>query len=352
MLNEPRVLRLQGVFGRRSWLRVRSIDYQSCVRLGPDARHDHGSGDLTIMDMNAAYLDVVGRDRDNAQGSQRLRGLSPDRVKRWAMLPDIAAARGAHGRGRRPSPGVLPHRRQPAGRRSRGPFLERVPHCPIRDQHGEPSPPSCRTRRTSRRCIGRRLAPDRRKRTGILGKTGAGARGAHPGAQRVACSPRATQLRNLFMSAPSFMCVLRGADYRFELANLAFSTLVGERDLLGHARSIRAIPEAAGQLYVELLDKVFQSGEAFVGKQMRVEFERHPGQPPDEVFINFVFQPILGDDGTGGRDLHRRQRCHRPRPRRALAGPAGPRTPPSRPQHPGDGAGRDELDGADRRNDR
>ena len=104
------------------------------------------------------------------------------------------------------------------------------------------------------------------------------------------------ELRNLFMRAPSFMCLLRGADYRVELANSAFLELVGRRELIG--RSFReAVPEVEGQLYVDLLDKVYRSGEAFVGKQMRAEFERVAGRRPEEVFISFVFQPILGPDG-------------------------------------------------------
>ena len=104
------------------------------------------------------------------------------------------------------------------------------------------------------------------------------------------------ELRDLFMRAPSFMCLLRGADYRVELANSAFTELVGRHELVG--RSFReAIPEVEGQLYVNLLDRVFRSGEAFVGKQMRAEFERVPGQGPEEVFISFVFQPILDEAG-------------------------------------------------------
>ncbi len=104
------------------------------------------------------------------------------------------------------------------------------------------------------------------------------------------------QLRNLFLHAPSFMCVLRGPEYTIELANLAFMDLIGQRRLIG--RTLReAIPEIDGQLYIGLLDKVFQTGEPFVGKQMRAEFERNHGRGPEEVFISFVFQPLLGEDG-------------------------------------------------------
>ena len=104
------------------------------------------------------------------------------------------------------------------------------------------------------------------------------------------------QLRNLFMRSPSFMCLLREPNYRFELVNPAFQALVGQRELVG--RTFRdAIPESDGQLYLDMLDKVYETGEAFVGKQMRAEFEQVAGGGPQEVFISFVFQPIFDDAG-------------------------------------------------------
>ena len=97
------------------------------------------------------------------------------------------------------------------------------------------------------------------------------------------------------MHAPSFMCLLRGPDYRIELANLAFQDLVGQQELAG--LTFRdAIPAVDGQLYFDLLDKVYRTGEPFIGKQMRAEFEHDGGVR--EVFISFVFQPILDDAGT------------------------------------------------------
>ena len=50
--------------------------------------------------------------------------------------------------------------------------------------------------------------------------------------------------------------------------------LVGQRRLTRRRTFREAIPEADGQLYLDLLDKVFRTGEPFVGKQMRAEFER------------------------------------------------------------------------------
>ena len=116
-------------------------------------------------------------------------------------------------------------------------------------------------------------------------------------ALNVSLLAESAQLRNLFMRSPSFMCLLKEPEYRFELVNPAFTALVGQRELIG--RTFReAIPEAEGQLYLDMLDKVYATGEPFVGKQMRAEFEQVPGEGPKEVFISFVFQPIVDDDGT------------------------------------------------------
>ena len=72
--------------------------------------------------------------------------------------------------------------------------------------------------------------------------------------------------------------------------------LVGEREVIG--RPIReAVPEVVGQPLLDILDTVYQSGEPFVGKQMRAEFERVPGATREESYINFVYQPIFGSDG-------------------------------------------------------
>ena len=115
-------------------------------------------------------------------------------------------------------------------------------------------------------------------------------------AMNVSLLAETTQLRNLFMRAPSFMCLLRGPEFRFELANSAYLNLVGQRELVG--KTVReALPEVVGQGYLELLDKVYRSGEAYVGRQKRIEFERSPGAGLEEVFVNFVYQPILGEDG-------------------------------------------------------
>ncbi len=101
----------------------------------------------------------------------------------------------------------------------------------------------------------------------------------------------AVRLRDLFEQAPSFMAVLRGPEHRYELTNPGYQRLVGDRPMLGKT-VLEALPEVAGQGYVELLDQVFQSGEAFVAQGSK--FTRLPtaDTPGDDRYLDFVYQPI------------------------------------------------------------
>ncbi len=105
------------------------------------------------------------------------------------------------------------------------------------------------------------------------------------------------RLRGLFQQSPSFMAVLRGPDYRFELANPSYMQLVGHRDVLGKPLS-EALPEIRGQGFIALLDRVYATGEPFRGYSSLVSLQRTPGSAPEDRFLDFVYQPILAPDGT------------------------------------------------------
>jgi PAS domain S-box-containing protein len=106
-----------------------------------------------------------------------------------------------------------------------------------------------------------------------------------------------TRLASVFEQSPAFLAVLRGPDHVFEFANDQYYRLVGRRDLIG--RTVReALPEVEGQGYFETLDRVYASGEPFVGTDMRVTFRRTPGGPREEAYVDFVYQPMRGPDGA------------------------------------------------------
>jgi two-component sensor histidine kinase len=105
------------------------------------------------------------------------------------------------------------------------------------------------------------------------------------------------RLRRLFQQAPGFMCVLRGPDHCVDLANDAYLQLIGRRDIVGKPL-FEAMPELVGQGFAELLDKVRRTAEPFVGHGMRVMVQRTTDAPLEEFFCDFVYQPIVHEDGS------------------------------------------------------
>ena len=102
------------------------------------------------------------------------------------------------------------------------------------------------------------------------------------------------RLESLFMQAPAGICVMRGADHVYELANPRYLALLGNRQIVG--KPIReALPETAPSV-VPLLDSVLASGEPYFGNEFPVVIERD-GRPQD-CFFNFIYQPIFDLQGT------------------------------------------------------
>ena len=104
-------------------------------------------------------------------------------------------------------------------------------------------------------------------------------------------------LTMLFERAPSYMAVLRGPNHVFELTNTAYGELFGERDFIGKPLC-EAMPEMVPQGALELLDKVYRSGKAYVGKRVPLMVLPLIGEPSKNIFMDFVFQPIIEADGA------------------------------------------------------
>jgi signal transduction histidine kinase/DNA-binding response OmpR family regulator len=106
-------------------------------------------------------------------------------------------------------------------------------------------------------------------------------------------------LQRLFEQAPGFICVLQGKDHVFELANEAYRKMFGGRDLVG--QTLRDIlPEVEGQGFIGLLDDVYATGQAFVGRGVPLQLKASPDGPELAStlrFLDFVYQPVMDGDG-------------------------------------------------------
>lgn len=104
------------------------------------------------------------------------------------------------------------------------------------------------------------------------------------------------RLHMLFRQAPGFICVLRGPQHIFELANDAYYQLIGHRQILGKELS-EVLPEVVTQGYLDKLNRVFTTGEPFIGRALSIQLQRTEGGPLEQSYIDLVYQPIRDPSG-------------------------------------------------------
>ena len=112
------------------------------------------------------------------------------------------------------------------------------------------------------------------------------------------------RLTEAFAQSPAFLAVLRGPDHVFEFVNERYQRLVGNRAIAG--LTVReALPELEGQGFLEILDDVYQSERPFVGTAVRVRVLRAASGALEDMYLDFVYQPMRDPDGhVGGILVH------------------------------------------------
>lgn len=144
-----------------------------------------------------------------------------------------------------------------------------------------------------------------RLKTIAYGPGEAPAAGESPILQRAREVERANQLlqeeernlRDLFMQAPGFMAVISGPELVFTMVNRSYQQLIGHRPVIGKPL-LEALPEISDQGFDHLLRQVMASNEPFIGSAVSVRLERVAGAPPEERFLDFIYQPMQGADGA------------------------------------------------------
>jgi PAS domain S-box-containing protein len=106
-------------------------------------------------------------------------------------------------------------------------------------------------------------------------------------AYQLAESQRET-FHSLFMQAPALICILRGPEHRFDFVNPLYQQLFVGRQLVGRTVE-EALPEVIDQGFVQLLDRVYETGEAFHGNEILIMLERPDGEVRPS-YLNFTYQ--------------------------------------------------------------
>ena len=105
------------------------------------------------------------------------------------------------------------------------------------------------------------------------------------------------QFVQLFHQAPTFLAVLRGPDHVCEMANPGYLKVIGNRPVVGR-KIADALPEAAEQGYVAILDEVYRTGKPYTATAAKYVIQTSPDSPGDERYVDFVYQPFTAKDGS------------------------------------------------------
>jgi PAS domain S-box-containing protein len=107
---------------------------------------------------------------------------------------------------------------------------------------------------------------------------------------------RKDQLNYLFEQAPAAIMIFKGPDAVFELANKKALELMGRtKEEVTGRKLAEVMPELKEQGYVDLLKRVYKTGEQYVSEESPVSFNSSSNKI--ETFIKFVFQPVLNEEG-------------------------------------------------------
>ncbi len=104
------------------------------------------------------------------------------------------------------------------------------------------------------------------------------------------------RLREVFVQAPAAIMITEGPEHVATVANQRFLEMAGTRDLL-HRPVRESFPELQGQPFFELMDRVYRTGEAFVGTEVPVQLDRTGTGQMEKGCFNFIYQPLKGADG-------------------------------------------------------
>ena len=105
------------------------------------------------------------------------------------------------------------------------------------------------------------------------------------------------RLYDVLFQAPAAIAILRGPTHIYEMANALYYQIVGKTELLGKPGR-EAIPELTSQGIWDIFDRIFLTGEPFVGQEYPAQLERQGNGILEPGYFNFVGQPVRNAAGT------------------------------------------------------
>ncbi|AMR30418.1 hypothetical protein A0256_02780 [Mucilaginibacter sp. PAMC 26640] len=103
------------------------------------------------------------------------------------------------------------------------------------------------------------------------------------------------RLRYMLADAPIAIALLTGPQLIVEAANKKVLEAWGKDSHIVGLPLAEAVPELAGQAFIDLLLNVYQTGEAYYGNEVKARLEQNGKM--EEVYSNFVYHPLKDSAG-------------------------------------------------------
>lgn len=97
-------------------------------------------------------------------------------------------------------------------------------------------------------------------------------------------------LKDLFMQFPAMIAIFKGANHIIEMANNPFFKFAGKQEIIGK-NVFQVLPELKDQGIIDMLDKVFSTGEAFSVKALPVRIN-NINMLVEEFYLDISFVPL------------------------------------------------------------
>ena len=104
------------------------------------------------------------------------------------------------------------------------------------------------------------------------------------------------RLQQVFTQAPVGICVLRGREMIFELANATYREILPGRQIVGRPM-LEVVPEVKPNV-VETIHHVLDTGEPFIANELLVPLDRDGDGYLENVWFNLAYHPLRDSDGA------------------------------------------------------
>ena len=104
------------------------------------------------------------------------------------------------------------------------------------------------------------------------------------------------KLNNVFSQAPVTIRIINAKDYVIEFANDYYLEIVGKDKAIIGKSLFETFPELITQGFKTIIDKVFETGVPYFGKEFPVDIIKN--NVSKKYYFNFVYKPLREIDGT------------------------------------------------------